>query len=66
MSVNTPTPTAARRWQDVTKERGVSLRVLGEIVGRPHSTMLAYSCGARQIPQVLLDKIAVVFGEPVQ
>jgi len=63
-----PTPIAAepRAWQVVREERGISLRLLGEIIGRPHSTMLAYSSGRRRVPQEILWKIGRALGEPVQ
>ena len=50
----------------VREERGISLRLLGEIIGRPHSTMLAYSSGRRRVPQEILWKIGRALGEPVQ
>jgi hypothetical protein len=65
MTPETPTPTAPRTWQTVAKERGLSLRILGEMVGRPHSTMLAYSCGKRRMPQPLRDRLSTIFGEAV-
>ena len=55
-----------RTWQEVARERGISLRILGELVGRPHSTMLAYSSGKRQPPQDLLFRISRVLGEDVR
>lgn len=60
------TQTSPRRWQDVRAEQGVSLRVLGEMVDRRHSTMLAYSCGVLAVPQKILDRIAAALGEPVR
>lgn len=55
-----------RPWQDVAKERGISLRILGELIGRPHSTMLAYSSHKRVVPQEILWRLARVLGEPVR
>ena len=66
MTQEAPTPTVPRRWLDVARDRGISLRILGELVGRPHSTMLAYSSGRRPLPEELLWKIGRVLGEPVQ
>ena len=62
----TPTPTDPRTWQEVARDRGISLRLLGELVGRPHSTMLAYSCGRRTPPQDVLFKLSRVLGEAVR
>jgi hypothetical protein len=42
------------------------LRILGELVGRPHSTMLAYSSGKRVPPQEIIWKISRVLGEDVR
>lgn len=66
METFTPTDTAPRRWQDVAKERGLSLRMLGEFLGRTHSTMLAYSIAKRRMPQELLDRLGKMLGETVQ
>ena len=66
MALDAPTTEDPRPWQEVARERGISLRILGELVGRPHSTMLAYSCGKRVPPQELMWKIARVLGEPVR
>lgn len=66
MVVNSPSPTGLRRWQDVAREQQLSLRVLGEKVDRRHTTMLAYSCGARIIPQDVLAAISRVLGEDVR
>lgn len=65
MTADTPIPTAPRTWQAVAKERGLTLRILGDLVGRPHSTMLAYSCGKRRMPQEMLDRLTRLFGERV-
>jgi hypothetical protein len=62
----TPMLTGRRRWQDVAKERGISLRILGDLLGRTHSTMLAYSMGKRPLPQDLLEKLHRILGEDVQ
>lgn len=51
-----------RTWQETAKARGFSLRTLGEKVGRTHSTMLAYSCGKRPIPQPVRERMAEVLG----
>lgn len=61
----TPIPTDPRRWQDVAKERGISLRQLGDLLGRTHSTMLAYSIAKRRMPLELLDRLGKLLGEPV-
>ena len=61
-----PTPTEPRTWQEVAKERGINLRILGELIGRPHQTMLSYSSGQRPTPQELLWKLARVLGETVR
>jgi hypothetical protein len=66
METFTPTPTDARRWQDVAKERGFSLRQLGDLLDRTHSTMLAYSIEKRRMPQTLLDRLGKLLGETVQ
>lgn len=66
MTTETPTPTEPRTWQEVAKDRGISLRILGELIGRPHSTMLAYSSDRRRIPEELLWKLSRVLGEDVQ
>jgi len=57
---------APRTWQEVREDRGISLRILGELIGRPHSTMLAYSSGKRRPPQEVMWKIAKVLGENVR
>ena len=61
-----PIPTEPRTWQEVARDRGISLRLLGELVGRPHSTMLAYSSHKRPTPQEILWKLARVLGETVR
>ena len=61
-----PIPTGPRTWQEVARDRGISLRLLGELIGRPHSTMLAYSSGKRQPTQEILWKLARVLGETVR
>lgn len=66
MTAETPTPTDPRTWQEVARDRGISLRLLGELIGRPHSTMLAYSCGKRVPPQEIMWKLQRVLGEPVR
>ena len=66
MQDTAPIPTEPRTWQEVARDRGISLRLLGELVGRPHSTMLAYSSHKRRVPQEILWKLARVLGEPVQ
>ena len=66
MDQNTATTDTRRTWQEVREERGISLRLLGELVGRPHSTMLAYSSRKRVPPQELMWKIARVLGEDVR
>lgn len=62
----TPTDAEPRRWQDVRVERQLTLSQLGGLLGRPHSTMLAYSCGKRRLPKKLLLRLALIFGEPVR
>lgn len=66
MTEQTPTATGPRTWQEIARDRGISLRILGELIGRPHSTMLAYSCGKRTPPQDVLFRISRVLGEPIQ
>ena len=66
MALEAPTTDPLRTWQEVRVERGISLRILGELVGRPHSTMLAYSSGRRVPPQEILWKIGRVLGEAVR
>lgn len=66
MVIPTATSAEPRRWQDVRQARGLSLRELGNLVGRTHSTMLAYSCGAKPVPQRILDRLAEALGEPVR
>jgi transcriptional regulator with XRE-family HTH domain len=66
MTAEPTTPTEPRTWQEVAKDRGISLRILGELIGRPHSTMLAYSCGKRTPPQEVLFRISRVLGETIQ
>lgn len=66
MTDQTPTAAVSRTWQEVAKDRGISLRLLGELIGRPHSTMLAYSCGKRNPPQDIMGKLTRVLGEPVR
>lgn len=66
MALEVPRPTAPRRWQDVRVDRGISLRILGELVGKTHSTMLAYSIGKRVPPQEVIWKLSKVLGEDVQ
>lgn len=66
MQQPTPISTEPRTWQEVREERGISLRILGEIIGRPHSTMLAYSSGRRRPPQDVLWALARALGEPVR
>jgi hypothetical protein len=61
-----PIQTGPRTWQEVARDRGISLRILGELIGRPHSTMLAYSSHKRTTPQEILWKLARVLGEPVR
>ena len=55
-----------RTWQEVARDRGISLRILGELIGRPHSTMLAYSSGARVPPQEVLWRLRKVLGEEIR
>jgi hypothetical protein len=62
----TPTTTEPRRWQEVARERGFSLRQLGDLLGRTHSTMLAYSMGKRRMPHDLLERLGKMLGEAVQ
>lgn len=66
MTLPIPSPSEPRPWQTVARERGIPLRILGELLGRTHSTMLAYSMGKRPVPQELLDKLARILGEPIQ
>lgn len=66
MQETTPLPTEPRTWQEVARERGINLRILGELVGRPHQTMLAYSSGVRRVPEEILWRLAKVLGEPVR
>lgn len=61
-----PKSTEPRTWQEVARDRGISLRLLGELIGRPHSTMLAYSSGRRVPPQDIMWKLQRVLGEPVR
>ena len=55
-----------RTWQEVAKERGISLRVLGDLTGKTYNTMLAYSMGRRVPPQEFVLKLSKVFGERVR
>lgn len=66
MALEVPSSDTLRTWQEVREERGISLRILGDLVGRTHSTMLAYSMGKRPVPQELLVRLARVLGEPVR
>jgi predicted transcriptional regulator len=66
MEEMTPTTTTLRTWQEVRKERGISLRILGELVGRTDKTMQAYSMGIRATPEEVLWRLARVLGEPVR
>ena len=66
MALEAPRADAPRTWQEVARERGISLRILGELIGRPHSTMLAYSSGKRVPPQEIMWKLARVLGEDVR
>lgn len=66
MEAEAATTETRRTWQEVARERGISLRILGELIGRPHSTMLAYSSGARTPPQEIIWKLARVLGEDVR
>jgi hypothetical protein len=66
MTADTPTPTEPRTWQEVAKDRGLNLRELGEMVGRTHSTMLAYSCGKLTPPKKILALLAQGLEEPVR
>ena len=66
MELQTATTEPLRTWQEVARDRGISLRILGELVGRSHMTMLAYSSGKRQPPQEVMWKIAKVLGEAVR
>lgn len=61
-----PSDTEPRTWQEVAKERGINLRILGELIGRPHQTMLAYSSGQRRVPEDILWKLSRVLGETVK
>lgn len=66
MELQAATTDTRRTWQEVARERGISLRILGDLVGRPHSTMLAYSSGRRVVPQDIMWKIARTLGEDVR
>ena len=66
MALDVAETEARRTWQEVREERGISLRILGELVGKTHSTMLAYSIGKRRVPQDVMDKIRRVLGEDVR
>jgi hypothetical protein len=57
--------TGPRDWRVVAREQRYNLRLLGEIVGRQHATMLGYSIGKRRVPQEVLDKLSELFGERV-
>lgn len=66
MALEVPSDEPRRTWQEVAKERGISLRILGELIGRPHSTMLAYSSGRRVPPQEVMWSLRRVLGEDVR
>ena len=65
-SLPTPTQDGARPWQSVALEQGYTLALLVKSIGRTHNTMLAYSCGKRRVPQVVLIAMGHVLGEPVR
>lgn len=65
MSQDTPIATGPRDWRVVAREQRYNLRLLGELVGRQHATMLGYSIGKRRVPQEVLDKLSELFGERV-
>jgi hypothetical protein len=66
MALEAPTDETRRTWQEVAKERGISLRILGELIGKTHSTMLAYSMGRRVPPQDVMWRIKRALGEDVR
>lgn len=66
MQTHEGTTGRARRWQDVAKDRRITLRELGMLLGRPHQTMLSYSSGKRRVPHALLERMGQIFGERVQ
>jgi len=66
MEAEATTPMTPRPWQEVARERGIPLRLLGELVGRPHQTMRAYSSGKRTTPQEVLWRLSRVLGEDVR
>jgi hypothetical protein len=66
MELQAATTEPIRTWQEVARERGISLRILGELIGRSHMTMLAYSSGRRVPPEEVMWKLRKVLGEPVR
>lgn len=53
-------------WQDVARARGISLRKLGVLLDKSHTTMLAYSCGKRRVPEDVMERMTRLFGEDVR
>lgn len=66
MDSQAATSETRRTWQEVARDRGITLRLLGDLIGRPHSTMRAYSSGKRSTPQEVLWKLGRVLGEDVR
>ena len=66
MQTDTPIATEPRDWRVVAQEHHLNLRELGELIGRQHTTMLAYSMGKRPVPKVVLIAMGAVLGEPVR
>lgn len=66
MEAEAATTEARRTWQEVAQERGIPLRILGDLLGKTYNTMLAYSMGRRVPPEEVLRKLRRVLGEDVQ
>ena len=66
MSAEPSEPTTIRTWQAVARERGMTLQMLADYLGRPYGTVRHYSSNKRRMPHLLLVRLSVLFGESVR